>query len=289
MRLGSLLALLVFAVVISCVAEARAEPQAPGSPVSDPAARSEYEHALALYQHGEYAAAIGPLRRAYELYPSPELLYDLAQAQRLAGDCTGALASYRAFLATDPSEPLRSRADAKLLEMEQCAARVADSAGPPESNEAAPSGEPPRPAPEIHLMPAPPPAAAPAVTHGSPTDRRKPYVIALAAVSLAGFAVSGAAFVSYSSKNHEAEALCPNSPPDGCSEGDTVRHNELVHQARTARTWTYAGFGTGLVAGAASLALAFFPRRDPRATSSRWSLQADAGGGFVRLGLSSTW
>jgi len=47
-----------------------------------------------------YAEAAAEFRAAYDLQPDPKLLYSIAQAQRMAGDCTGAIASYEAFIAT---------------------------------------------------------------------------------------------------------------------------------------------------------------------------------------------
>jgi tetratricopeptide (TPR) repeat protein len=279
------LSLLTAAVVLFVAPAARAQAAEPSSP-SD--ARTEYERALSLYQRGQYAEAILPLRRAYELYPSPELLYDLAQAERLAGDCEGALASYRDFLATEPSEPLRSRASSKLDEMERCSEESRSNATPPSSSapEAAvaePAAAAPPPAEPTR---APTPAA---VAHGSARDTRTPYVMALAGVSLAAFTLSGIAYATYSAKNRDAQALCPHTPPEACAPSDADHHNELVSEARTARTFTYVGFGTGVAAGAASLALALLPRRAPSSPGSRWSFQADAGTNFVRIGAASSW
>jgi tetratricopeptide (TPR) repeat protein len=290
-REGSLRAAASCLCVMLWAMEAHAQSAEAGSPSSDPAARAEYEHALALYQRGQYAAAIAPLRRAYELYPSPELLYDLAQAQRLAGDCAGALVAYRAFVATEPEEPLRSRADAKLLEMERCVEQARVSNPPPANSAAtAPVAREALSAEPASVTPASMRATlSPAVTRASAAHDRTPYVVALAAVSLGAFAVSGVAYTTYSAKNQDAEAVCPHSPPETCAEGDVARHNELVREARTARAITYAGLGTGVAAAVASLALVLWPRRDAPVQASRWSLQADAGARSVWLGASSSW
>jgi tetratricopeptide (TPR) repeat protein len=61
-----------------------------------------YTEGQAAYDHRDYATAIAKWQAAYDLSKESGLLFNLAQAQRLAGNCTGALASYRGFLATDP-------------------------------------------------------------------------------------------------------------------------------------------------------------------------------------------
>jgi len=62
------------------------------------------ERGLRSYAVGRYEEAIASFRRGYELSPRPEFLYALAQAQRMNGDCRGAVASYRSFLRTAPAE-----------------------------------------------------------------------------------------------------------------------------------------------------------------------------------------
>jgi len=52
--------------------------------------------------------------------PRPEVLYSMAQAQRLIGDCTSAVSSYRAFLAGQPEEPF---AEYARLNIERCEQR----------------------------------------------------------------------------------------------------------------------------------------------------------------------
>lgn len=54
---------------------------------------------------GQYNEAISAFRTAFELYPKPELLFNLAQAQRISGDHAAALRSYERYVELEPSGP----------------------------------------------------------------------------------------------------------------------------------------------------------------------------------------
>jgi tetratricopeptide (TPR) repeat protein len=57
-----------------------------------------HEAGLAEYQAGRYGAAVAAFRHAYKLVPAPGILFNLAQAYRLKGDCRSAKRSYKKFL-----------------------------------------------------------------------------------------------------------------------------------------------------------------------------------------------
>jgi tetratricopeptide (TPR) repeat protein len=75
-----------------------------------PAAAVELERGEKKFRDKDYAAAIAAFDAGYALDPQPIFLYDKAQAQRLSGDCRGAIESYKAFLATSPPANEASRA-----------------------------------------------------------------------------------------------------------------------------------------------------------------------------------
>ena len=60
-----------------------------------------YTQGQAAYDGGDFATAVTKWQAAYDLSKESGLLFNLAQARRLSGDCTGALATYRRFLAED--------------------------------------------------------------------------------------------------------------------------------------------------------------------------------------------
>src|SRR6266700_4342284 len=101
------------------------------APDAAPEARRLYDEGLEQFRAGNYDAAIAKLEASYARTPAPMLLYDLAQAHRLRRDCARALDLYRRFLQTGPSEALRARAQARVTEMELCAATAVAAVGAP--------------------------------------------------------------------------------------------------------------------------------------------------------------
>ena len=75
----------------------------------------------AAHAAGAYGDAILAYKEAYELAPSPSLLFNLAQSYRLAGNCHAAVQMYRRFIATDPGMEVRSLAKKHLTHVERCA------------------------------------------------------------------------------------------------------------------------------------------------------------------------
>ncbi|HUS30228.1 MAG TPA: hypothetical protein VMZ53_17090 [Kofleriaceae bacterium] len=69
---------------------------------------------------GDYQAAVAAWKEAYVLAPSPGLLFNIAQAYRLAGNCDEAAWMYRRFLDTDPTGPNKALAEQHLASVEKC-------------------------------------------------------------------------------------------------------------------------------------------------------------------------
>ncbi|HSK02097.1 MAG TPA: tetratricopeptide repeat protein [Kofleriaceae bacterium] len=69
------------------------------------AARSYTEAGVTAQDVGDYDTAITFYSKAYELVPHPVLLFNIAQAHRLAGRLDQAAELYRRFLATSPTGP----------------------------------------------------------------------------------------------------------------------------------------------------------------------------------------
>lgn len=66
-----------------------------------PSAESLYAEGQAAYDKADYAVAIAKWQESYQLSGESGLLFNLAQARRLSGNCTEALATYEKFLAAD--------------------------------------------------------------------------------------------------------------------------------------------------------------------------------------------
>lgn len=87
MNLGKPACLIVLAGGLLVVAS-RAEAQT---------AKALYERGLRSYNIAEYDKAIDDFKKSYELSSRPELLFNIAQAYRLKGDCTTAMRFYKNY------------------------------------------------------------------------------------------------------------------------------------------------------------------------------------------------
>ena len=74
----------------------------PGIAAEPSAARRAYDEATAAFGLGHYAEAAEKYETAFSLRPDPALLYDAAQAYRLAGNRGRALELYRNYLRLYP-------------------------------------------------------------------------------------------------------------------------------------------------------------------------------------------
>jgi hypothetical protein len=122
-----------------------------GAPVeAEDRAKSLFASGQEHYERGEFQAAVDAFREAQRLWPKPELLYNLAQAERLSGDCAAALEHYREFQASGLEKP--ADLAEKIAEMERCNSSAAAPVVNPtaqapmtdSSKPAAPPLEPPR-------------------------------------------------------------------------------------------------------------------------------------------------
>jgi len=100
-------ALLVIAVLALAVAPA-------GADTLKPEAQKHLDAGLALFDKGDYGKAIDEFKAAYEIDPAPKVLFALAQARRLSGDCDTAMELYNQYLATLPSEAQTEAAKAAM-------------------------------------------------------------------------------------------------------------------------------------------------------------------------------
>jgi len=73
-----------------------------------------------LQRDGKFAEALEAYKAAYVLAPSPGLLFNLAQAYRLDGDCDDAAWMYHRFLDTNPRDDLRELVNAHLDKLQGC-------------------------------------------------------------------------------------------------------------------------------------------------------------------------
>jgi len=103
----------VFALALTVLWTAPVASAAPTPPVD------HYQVGKRLFEQKRYAQALEEFRQALSLTPRPEVLYSMAQTQRLLGDCASAIDTYRAFLAARPGEPLAEYARANIERCER--------------------------------------------------------------------------------------------------------------------------------------------------------------------------
>ena len=75
------------------------------------------ERAVEFYAEKQYELAIVEFRAAFALDPRPDLLFALAQAERLSGDCPSAVVYYERYLETDPDD---EQAEAARVNAKKC-------------------------------------------------------------------------------------------------------------------------------------------------------------------------
>jgi tetratricopeptide (TPR) repeat protein len=158
--------------------------------------RSLFEQGERHYRAGQYELAASAFREAYRLLPSAELLYNLAQAERLSGNCEAALEHYLT-LASSEAERVPSDLNEKVSAMQRCVeAKRKTSTG---DSSASPR---PRPAPVVSGRTHPWPARAQERPVKSSPDLLQATAYGCAAGSILSAAM-GAVFMARASADSE--------------------------------------------------------------------------------------
>jgi tetratricopeptide (TPR) repeat protein len=174
-KIGDVRSLIAALVLLLSTAMARAESPA------EREARQRYTHAQKLADSGHWADALDEYQRAYELSKYPALLYRIALCQDQLGHTAEALASYKQFLAEEPSSERRASVEQRISVLE------------------AQQQQPNAPAPVVTPAPAPAPVAAGIPPRKTPVYK-KWWLWTLVGVAAAGVAVGVGVGVALSSK-----------------------------------------------------------------------------------------
>ena len=113
---------LLLALALFVPLPARAEDAASSVPAK---AKMLAQRGRAAHDAGDYAGAIAAFTQAYAMAPAPALLFNLAQAYRLQGNCDDAAVMYRRYLDTDPSPEVRALVENHLSTVERCMHKLA--------------------------------------------------------------------------------------------------------------------------------------------------------------------
>jgi tetratricopeptide (TPR) repeat protein len=130
--------------------------EAVASPVDE--ARVLNDRATAAFALGRFSEAAEQFEKAFELKPDPALLYNAAQAHRLAGNKERALVLYQSYLRVYGNKDKRVEVDARIRELKEAIAKPAPPTDVPVQPVAHPPSSPPPPAAAVSLLaqPAPP-------------------------------------------------------------------------------------------------------------------------------------
>lgn len=158
-------------------------------------AKKLYEQGLAHYNAAEYADAIAAWKQAYQIEPSPILLFNIGQAYRLSGDCAQARTYYDNYTHAAPDAPNRDELEhARAL----CKPATVEPAPPPLP-------------PVVESKPPPPPPVVetprpvepqPATTSPSHMQRTVGIVVGAGGVALGIAAIGFAVLSSHDSQSN---------------------------------------------------------------------------------------
>jgi tetratricopeptide (TPR) repeat protein len=137
-----------------------------------PGARGLYQEGARLYNLGQYEDAVRAFEGAYAISGSKPLLFNIAQAHRLAGPphCERALRAYESYLREEADPENRDEIEERIGEMRRCVERIRES-------ELAM-----RKVIEARSQPSPSPAPGPQVER--PASRRAPAAVVVGGASL---------------------------------------------------------------------------------------------------------
>jgi hypothetical protein len=158
-----------------------------------------YQRATRAYDLQKYQEAIDEYQRAYEISGDPPMLYNIAQAYRLADQPSEAARYYRRFLQRMPNARNREDVERKIADQEKLAdqrKKVEPVVPPPPTTTTTPT----KPPPIVEVKPPPPPVVQPPPPQLPPPPPETSHARAVVGWSLvgAGLIVDGvAAFEGY--------------------------------------------------------------------------------------------
>ena len=243
-----------------------------GTPDARAAARDHYLKGTKAFDLGRYEVAIREYVAAYELIDDAALLYNLAQAHRLAGHPRDALRFFRVYLAKTPNAENREDVEAKVAELQKTVdqEQKAQHELPPDAAL--------KPAPVVS---APTPATAPTTAAATDFDRRPSRTLKITGLATGGAGLAllavaaGMTALSYQTAHDIANTPYDKSVIDG-----------KVDRLHTYEALEAVFFAAGGAAVTAGVVLYFIGRH--REHSSRLALlpvAVRAGGGLSASGV----
>jgi tetratricopeptide (TPR) repeat protein len=223
-----------------------------GMALAGPSPEELFNQGQASYAKGDYTSAVAKWNESYRLSKEPELLFNIAEALRDAGQCAEALATFRRFITIAPGSEQRPLADEFVREL----AAKCDAVG-----------------------------ASPPPTIDNPDERTRPG----GTQKLVGLAVAGVGVVSVatglyfghraSSLGEEVMRACPGT---GCIWVMLANKDAEGRSAET-KQYVFAGIGiAAIIGGGVTYWLASREHRTP-------SIAITSGRDGARITWSGTW
>jgi tetratricopeptide (TPR) repeat protein len=239
-------------------------------------AKQHFRRGATEYNLGHFQEAIAEFEKAYQLDPSPILLFNIGQAHRKLGNGSQAIFFFRRYLNEDPETKDRPKVEQWIHELEEAAAR--QPAPTPERGTPSTSPTPTTPTPTTTA----PPPLAPALPDSGvisspdqpprqPAAWQRPAAWATAAVAVGALALGIQQAVRYSDKR-SAFAAIPACGEAEMNRGADARCQSLYDSGQGAKTLSVVGFVAGGILGGASAAL-FVLSRSAEPTSRTARLQ----------------
>ncbi len=235
---------------ITCVVGvmlARGVAAQPASPDPKPAPGAElYAQGKRHFDIADYPAAIASWKQAYLLSSEPLLLFNIAQAYRLAGDCAQANLFYQNYRRIEPKP-------SNQVELDIAAAKCAG-VKPASSPDVvpAPATETVSPPPTEPTSPVSQPAApVPGTIDSEPSTAGRTYRIAgLAIVGVGGISTL-VAVVSGFSARRQADVV--SSQRSGTTWGPALADTERAGQAAQTRSRVFGAIAVAAIVGGGAL------------------------------------
>ncbi len=155
------------------------------------AAREHYRKGTKAYDLGRYSEAAQEYEAAYDAKQDPALLFNIAQAYRLANDYPKAIRFYRSYLRNVPRASSRPDIEQRIDEMQRAIEQQERAAHGPPDGTVPPSST--RPAEPAVAPPAPSPATVSQPVSAPVVDARRGRTQRIVGLSLIGVGVVGLA------------------------------------------------------------------------------------------------
>jgi tetratricopeptide (TPR) repeat protein len=223
-------------------------------------ARKHYHEGTKLFDLRRYREAAHEYEAAYEAKEDPALLFNIAQAYRLAGAYEDAIASYRSFLRHVPDASNREAVLARIRELQELAAAQRKQNELPPEGTLLPKDQPKSDAQAASELsrPAPPPLVGPSVDQQARGHREKLAGIGVAAGGVA-LVAAGVAFAALAKQASDQVASA------GAANG--VFDTAVDARGKTYQALAITGLAVGGVAIAGGVALWLVGRHEQRRSS----------------------